>query len=100
MLVNTRSRGVFPTSRPVQAHIRLNSSMRSLTVLYERYAEIVWFYIFLIKAANPSKSSISSANDKQWFQAQRNNEDVDAIKPLFSVNVDHRVSRRTDLHCK
>lgn len=26
------------------------------------------------------------------FQAQRNNEDVDAIQPLFSVNVDHRVS--------
>lgn len=26
------------------------------------------------------------------FQAQRNNEDVDTIKPLFSVNVDHRVS--------
>ncbi|KTG44275.1 hypothetical protein cypCar_00004649 [Cyprinus carpio] len=24
------------------------------------------------------------------YQAQRNNEDVDAIKPLFSVNVDHR----------
>lgn len=26
------------------------------------------------------------------FQAQRNNEDVEAIKPLFSVNVEHRVS--------
>ena len=27
-----------------------------------------------------------------FFQAQRNNEDVAAIQPLFSVNVDHRVS--------
>lgn len=26
------------------------------------------------------------------FQAQRNNEDLEAIKPLFSVNVEHRVS--------
>lgn len=26
------------------------------------------------------------------FQAQRNNEDVNAIEPLFSVNIDHRVS--------
>lgn len=27
------------------------------------------------------------------LQAQRNNEDVEAIKPLFSVNVEHRVSK-------
>lgn len=27
-----------------------------------------------------------------FFQAQRNNEDVEAIKPLFFVNVEHRVS--------
>lgn len=26
------------------------------------------------------------------YQAQRNNEDVNAIDPLFSVNIDHRVS--------
>jgi len=26
------------------------------------------------------------------FQAQRNNEDVNVIQPLFSVNIDHRVS--------
>lgn len=26
------------------------------------------------------------------YQAQRNNEDVNAIEPLFSVNIDHRVS--------
>ncbi|KTG33798.1 hypothetical protein cypCar_00015523 [Cyprinus carpio] len=31
--------------------------------------------------------SLACANGAQ---AQRNNEDVDAIKPLFSVNVDHR----------
>lgn len=29
------------------------------------------------------------------FQAQRNNEDVDSIKPLFSVDVEHRVSTCT-----
>lgn len=26
------------------------------------------------------------------YQAQRNNEDINAIEPLFSVNIDHRVS--------
>lgn len=30
----------------------------------------------------------------EMFQAQRNNEDVDTIKPLFSVDVDHRVRRK------
>lgn len=37
---------------------------------------------------------INSAYDNHFvlFQAQRNNEDVEAIKPLFSVNVEHRVS--------
>lgn len=27
-----------------------------------------------------------------FWQAQRNNEDVNSIQPLFSVNIDHRVS--------
>lgn len=33
------------------------------------------------------------------LQAQRNNEDVNAIEPLFSVNIDHRVSLvQTETH--
>lgn len=41
----------------------------------------------------------NGADEKCWcFQAQRNNEDVDSIKPLFSVNVDHRVSMLASLH--
>lgn len=34
------------------------------------------------------------------FQAQRNNEDVNAIEPLFSVNIDHRVSPLNALSLK
>lgn len=48
------------------------------------------------KNVNVLYAEVSFLHCKMCFvcelQAQRNNEDVDTIKPLFSVNVDHRVS--------